>query len=663
MSINVELVRENQIEKVNQIIQKAKEQYEMIKDILPSERTFSNTVHAMDTVYGEAYNDVSFLTFGYLVDVDKEVRDRCTEAKNAFEQFVLECRMDEGLYRCLCEYKDCGYSEEDLDEEEVRLFDKLMLDFQRNGLSLDAEKRSELKKLREKIADLCSKANNNIYDVDVSFEFTREELTGLPDSFFNQVKKSESGKYIVSLQYPELFPVLRKCANPEVRKIMLSAHESKCKDQNMDILIEIFKLRQEAAELMGYDSDASYELSNKMAGDLETASKFLNDLRVKFDPTLSEYYESLLELKKNDCEEKGIEFSGSLDNWDLSYYNDMLKDKEYSVNSEEIRQYFPMSVVTKGIMEVYKDILSLRFEKDENYVGWDSSVEKYMVFDRETDEFHGTFYLDLFPRKGKYSHAACFPIDVRYETNEGEKHYTSSCMIANFSPPTEDSPSLFQFGEVNTFFHEFGHVMHSILSSSKFSRLNWRWDAVEQDFLEVPSMMFENFVLEKEIISRISGHHQTGKPLPEHLRERLDSVKELGYAYRTNRLIFYSLCDLSFHSTHSNSNKQELLDLWNETEKQCIGIEMIPGTTPFTGWNHMTAGYNAGYYGYLWAEVFASDIYSVFKEKGVLDPETGMLLRKTILEPCTILPATQMLQNFLCREPSNTSYLKEHNIE
>jgi len=220
----------------------------------------------------------------------------------------------------------------------------------------------------------------------------------------------------------------------------------------------------------------------------------------------------------------------------------------------------------------------------------------------------GYFYLDLFPREGKYSHAACFPIFIAYDT-QNKRQLASSGMICNFHPPKQDKPSLLSFSEAKTFFHEFGHVMHSILSSSKFYRLNWNWSIVEQDFLEVPSMMFEKWVYYPEVTKQISGLYTNPlESLPDDLRERIIESKNVGFAILTRRLIFMSIFDLEIHSDHSRDSKEELSELWrNLLQKYYLPHEL--DTTPYSSWQHMTSGYNAGYYGYLWSEVFSYDLF------------------------------------------------------
>jgi len=317
-----------------------------------------------------------------------------------------------------------------------------------------------------------------------------------------------------------------------------------------------------------------------------------------------------------------------------------------------------MPKVVKTTLEIYQQILSLRFEEVEGATVWHSDVRCFSVFDKTSNEFMGHFYLDLFPRNGKYSHAACFPVQIAYGTGEN-RQCAKSAMVANLSKPTSQKPSLLKFSEVKTFFHEFGHVMHSICSKSKYSRLNWTWSAVEQDFLETPSMMLENWVYEPEILNKISSHYEDGSPLPHFFITQLIKAKNSGAALSWKRLIFMALFDMAIHSPNGYHNLEET---WVKNRKIHFPIEFSADTKPYASWMHLTTGYDAGYYGYLWSQVFSKDLFTAFKANGILSSIVGMRFRKTILEPCAIQEGGEMLRAFLGREPNDTAFLEDLEI-
>jgi Zn-dependent oligopeptidase len=631
---------------------------EKLSKLVKSPKHDFKTVTCLDAILGSAQMRATRLNHAALVSTEKELRNAATQAKKKYEDFLIELYSDESLYKAVVQCKD---EVNGLGKEEQRVLFKYLEDFERNGLSLTAEKREKFTALRKKISDLSLQYNSNVYEVDTKVPFTKEELTGLPDDFVNNLPKDDEGHYLVSLRYPDLYPVLELADNDETRRKMDAVNSNKCKEVNVPLLKQVLQLRQEAAELLGYDSDASFMLAIKMARDIPTTKKFLDDLSIKLDPLYQQELNKLKSLKAK-AKNESVEH---LNPWDVLYYQKKLLKTEYNVDDELVRQYFPLQTVVKGVLDVYQEILSLKFEHDDGARTWNADVQRYSVFDKQhPDHFLGHFYLDLFPRQGKYSHAACFPVIVAHTNDEGKRVRAASAMITNFTKPTSDKPSLLKFSEVRTFFHEFGHVMHSILSDSKYLRLNWTWSAVEQDFLEVPSMMLENWVYESAVLNRISGHYQTGKPLPDEQIQNLVRTKAANAAYGHRRLIFMSSFDLALHSPGGSA--LDLEATWLELRaKHVPGVPHTMGSAPWASWLHMTTGYNAGYYGYLWSEVFAKDLYAQFKARGPngpLDTELGTKFRKDILEPCAILPGSQMLLQFLGREPNSDAFLQELGI-
>jgi len=351
-----------------------------------------------------------------------------------------------------------------------------------------------------------------------------------------------------------------------------------------------------------------------------------------------------------------------IEGWDYSFYQNILMETEFQVDDIEIQNYFPIHKVTEGLLGVYQEILGLRFEEispsSELYIQtWHEDVRLFGVWDSATNEFLGNFFLDLHPRDGKYSHAACFPLQIAHTYEDGSRQHTVVAMVTNFTKPTPDRPSLLKHSEVKTFFHEFGHVMHAICSANRFSRLNWTWSAVEQDFLEAPSMMLENWVWQKEVLSRISEHHVTKEPLPDHLLTKMVKAKNADAGYHYERLTFMSLYDMIIHTTNDLKLDEEfLVNLWENLKLKHTKVEHTKGTFPPTWWQHLTTGYDAGYYGYLWSLVFSVDMFTIFEEKGVLSSDVGKQFRKFILEPCARDDGEAMLANFLQRNPSEKAF-------
>jgi len=311
----------------------------------------------------------------------------------------------------------------------------------------------------------------------------------------------------VSLKYPELFPVLEQCKVAETRKKMEFANGTKCIKQNTVLLEDVILLRQEESKLLGFKNHADFNLAPKMAKNSENVMKFLTDLTQKLDEPSKKDIQILLKAKEADCNERKEPFDGKINVWDWRYYEQFLLQKDYQVNQDEIKEYFPMQKVTEGLLDIYQQ-----------------DVHQYEVYDRETTEFVGHFYLDLFPRDGKYGHAAEFDVQKGFTLKDGTKRYPAAAMVANFTKPTATKPSLLKMDEVVTYFHEFGHVMHELCTKSQYYR--FAGTRVEQDFVEAPSQMLENWCYDREILRKISGHFKDlSKTLPDELLNNIFEIQ------------------------------------------------------------------------------------------------------------------------------------------
>jgi len=380
----------------------------------------------------------------------------------------------------------------------------------------------------------------------------------------NWKKNEETGKYYVSLKYPELFPVLQKAKRSITRKKMAKLSESECMNENITIFEEVLQLRKEEAQLLGFGNHAYYILDTKMAKDPIKVFEFLNDLSSKLSDYLVKDLNVLLNLKRQEMEERKDFFDGKINFWDYRYYNRLLLEKEYNVDNEAIRQYFPIEKVTEGLLNVYQEILDLKFELTKNPHVWHEDVVQYDVYDT-TGDFMGHFYLDLYPREGKYGHAAEFNLISGCEY-KGQRLHCASAMVANFTKPTQDKPSLLDHDEVETFFHEFGHVMHEICCTTKYIIFSGT-RGVETDFIEAPSQMLENWCYEESVLKLLSGHYETGEHLPQSMIDSIIKAKNVNAALFNRRQIFFGMFDMIAHTENPPINTQTL---WSTLQKKNI---------------------------------------------------------------------------------------------
>jgi len=535
---------------------------------------------------------------------------------------------------------------------------KTLEEFERNGLKLESEKKKRVKLITQQISEHSITFQQNLNEDTTEMRFTKMELDGLSEDFIESLSKVDD-KYIVNLKYPVLFPILEKCKVESTRKAMDVLNSKKCMNENTHLLEEILKLRQEHAELFGYKNHAEYMLKIRMAKTSEKVFEFLNDLCKKLEKTAQLQVKKMLELKKA---EQGEKFDSNLNSWDWRYYDAKYLEENFQLDHEKIKEYFPMEKVTKGLLEIYQQVLGLRFVKltnDKKHV-WHTDVDQYEVYDEKSEKLLGHFYLDLFPRDGKYGHAAEFGLQKRHwYSGTSTWQLPAAAMVANFPKPTSDKnkPALFKFSDVETFFHEFGHVMHEICTTSKYHYFSGT--SVETDFVEAPSQMLENWCYDSEVLKKISGHYKDpeNNPLPEEIRRRLIESKHANEAFKLRRQLHFSLFDMQVHTTQWNANT---MNLWHQSMKEIALTEAPKDTNGAASFAHIAGGYSAGYYSYLWSKVFSSDMFLKFQEKNdALNKEIGLRYRDQILAPGGTQDSEISLLNFLGRPPNNDAFLKE----
>jgi len=475
----------------------------------------------------------------------------------------------------------------------------------------------------------------------------------LIDSF-----EKEDGKCKVTLKYPHFFPVTRKCRVPETRRRIETAYQARCMEENTKILEELVKLRHEKAVLLGYENHAHYVLELRMAKSPQTVKAFLENLAAKLQPVWEKERQEMLSLKEEECKEYGYEFNGKLDFWDMRYLSNKVEETRYAVDKQKLKEYFPLEKVTKGLLEIYQQLLGLTFTECKDIDAWHEEVTLYKVQDTETKEVLGYFYLDLHPRDGKYGHAAVFPSQPGCLNPDGERQVSVGAMMGNFSKSTESKPSLLDHDEVETYFHEFGHVMHGMCSFTETP--NFAFLRVERDFVECPSQMLENWCWEEEPLRRMSGHYKDDSPIPKDLLDKLIASRKANAGAFNLRQIILGTFDQRIHT-------RELADtakIFSDTYKEILGVETIPNTNMTASFGHMGGGYDAQYYGYMWSEVYCFDMYeSRFKKEGLFNSRVGLDYRNDILTPGGSIDAIDMLRKFLGREPNDEAFLRSKGLE
>ena len=611
--------------------------------------TFENTIQPLldNDYFTNALSNI--VTFVAYVSVDKKTRDASTEAAKLLTNWEVEQRSRVELYKSIMAYSKTTEARM-LPEgsENKRYLEKTLKDFERSGLHLDEKTRARLVVLEKTISTLGIEFGSNLGNDNTLVYFTKEELLGIAPAMLESLRfDAEKQKYEITLQYPHYFAVMKNVKVSNTRKVMYNTFNSRCLDVNTAIIEELVELRHEKALLLDFKTHSEFVLDMRMAKNPETVMAFIEDLRVKLQPSAEKERKVLLSYKAKEAEEMKVEADDKINPWDFAYFQNMVEEKEFNIDHNEIKQYFPVDVVTKGLLEIYQTLLSLKFEEQKAPHVWHEDVKLYNVIENKTDAVIGQFYLDLHPRKGKFSHAACFGLIASCKTSGGGRQNPAAAMVANF--PSD----LLLHSDVRTYFHEFGHVMHQLCSKTETCR--FAGTAVERDFVEAPSQMLENWVFEREALILLSGHKDdNSKKLPDNMIDGLIAAKDANCALKTLRQLALGLMDQTIHTRA----KADTAQIYADIMQKILKTEVSPKTNIFSSFGHLAGGYDASYYGYMWSEVFSQDMYVTrFQKEGIFNPEVGTSYKECILEKGGSVDGIDMLTAFLGRAPSNEAFL------
>ncbi|PAA54643.1 hypothetical protein BOX15_Mlig009140g2, partial [Macrostomum lignano] len=600
----------------------------------------------------------SGLDFVQHVFPDKAMRDASSEADKKISEHQVDIEMRKDLYDRFAAVQDKLRTGGDSASAELtRYIERCVTDGRRNGLGLDEATRDRVKAIKTEMSSISIEFNRNLSEDVSSLLMDRAELAGLPDDFLDSLEKdADSGKLRVTLKYPHYFPVMKLAERPETRRRIELAFNTRCKEANLALLQRLLALRRERAKLLNYPTHADYALELRMAKNADTVAKFLSNLSEKLKPLQAKERARLLEVKRADCDRLGIPFDDVINPWDVRYFSNQVERLDYSVDHERLRQYFPIEKVTKGLLEIYQRILGLKFTQVTDCWVWNPDVTLYNVEDSATGEQIGYFYLDLYPRDGKYGHAACFGLQPSCLVDNGTNRTTSICaVVANFTKPTPEKPSLLTHDEVETFFHEFGHAMHNLCARTETYMFSGT--SVERDFVEAPSQMLENWVWSKKSLALMSGHYSTGEPIPDDLLQSLVASRLANTAFFNQRQIVLSSFDQAIHT--SPDPNLDICAEYARISNRILGIQPSEGSAFPANFGHLAGGYDAQYYGYMWSEVYSADMFCTgFGEDKVLSPEAGAAYRRCILQPGGSRDAVDMLRDFLGRDPTDAAFLK-----
>lgn len=608
-------------------------------------KNFENTLLAFENTINDAGDAITIpISLAYISDNEK-IRKAAQELELKSSRYFIDIFTREDIFEAL---KKCASNKENLDEPAKRLIEKTLLNFKKNGLGLEAEKREEVKKLLKELVGIELKFSVNLRNVKDELEVSLDELKGLPEDYIKGLKKKENGKYAITMDYPDYIPFMENAKNDDARRRLSFKFHNRCANENVKLMEDAIAIRRKIAKNIGYPTFADYVLSDRMAKDSKTVFNFLNRTidRLK-EKGIKELEERIALKKENDPSS-----DETMRSWQSSFYNNLLKKKKYSIDHEKIKEYFPLETVISGMFEVFGKVLGAKFKAADIEV-WHKDVRAYEVIDNAQNVI-ACFYFDLFPREGKYKHAACFCIRQGRELKDGSYQKPSAAIVANFPKPSGDFPSLMKFDDMVTLFHEFGHITHNIFTKAKYG--SFSGTSVSRDFVEVPSQILENWAYCKEVLKVVSGHYRNpSEKLPDEIIEKLIAAKNMDSGLANLRQLFLSILDMKYHTIESDADTTEI---YRKLMKEISLIPMMDGVYPQASFGHLMGGYEAGYYSYLWAKVITMDLFSVFEKDGIMNPKTGNKYRKLILEPGRTYDELGQVKKFLGRESNEDAFLK-----
>lgn len=614
-----------------------------------AERTFENTLRPLDRIadlFGHTRMDYTFM--GY-VHPDKEVRSAAKDAEEKLDKYAAEIYFLDDLNAAVKEY-DTTDEASSLEGEKERFLDRVHRSLRKAGHDLDPEVREEVKQRTLRLKELEVRYAQNVDEWEAWILVDREDCDGMPDSWIDALETDEeSGKLKVTIAYPHLIPFLDNAKRRDLREKLRHKYLTVAVEENRALLEEALKLRQEIAEAFGLPTWAHHRLDDRMAKSPERVEAFYKELREPLTTRGLDEVEAVADLLEADTGDRQVQA------WDWGYYDTQQRKTQYGVDPFEVAEYFPLPRVLEGMFELTQEMFGIRFEEIDDFSGWHPDVQLFSISDADSGEELSRFYLDLFPREGKYGHAAEFPLIPSRRLEDGSYQNPVCAMVTNFTKPTADAPSLLQHQEVETLFHEFGHVLHQNLGRTElaaFSGTN-----VERDFVEAPSQIMENWVWRADVLKRFAHHYKTAEPIPDSLVEQLVAAKQL------NKGRFYlGQMGLGHLDQQIHAGPDRDLDAI-DVEANDIGLLPVQaGTFRMSSFGHLMGGYDAAYYGYMWSDVYGNDMFSRFEAEGVTNPDVGRAYRREILEKGGSVDPDDMLRNFLGREPSNQAFLWELGI-
>lgn len=624
-----------------------------IAHLEPAQRNLENTFGALDQLSYDVGLSAGRIEFVQQSSASAETRDAAENALKELQQWFVGIQYREDVYAVI---KGFAATNPSLAGESRRLLTETLRDYRRAGMDLAPADRKAVEELRKQLTTLETDFSANIVKTRFPMEFTRKELGGVPETFLNSAGiKTGPEKYTILINVTTQRQMVEaNCSVEETRRRVTAAEYALAQEINLPLLNRIVGLRAEIARRLGYASWNDYKTEIKMAKNGAAARAFLEELvrglQPKFDAELAELRALKIAETKNPA--------AKIELWDWRYYQARFLKEKYTIDTEALRVYFPYDRVLQGMFALYQSLFGLKFDEVAVPYKWVNDVTLWAVSDARTGEPLGLFYLDMFPREGKYNHFAQFSIQPGKRLPSGIYLRPTVGLLCNFPPPSNGAPSLLNHREVETLFHEFGHCMHSIMTRAErgqFSGTN-----VPGDFVEAPSQMLENWTFDKNVLDTFAADYRDPtKKIPPEILGRMKAAEIAGIGVYYRRQLAFGLLDLALHGAHQPGETIDTLTVSNRILSEVFFP--VPEGTAFVAYFGHLMGYDGGYYGYAWADAIAADMATVFEEakEGYFDRGAGRRLRDEIYAPGNSRDVSESIEKFLGRKQSNAPFLKK----
>ncbi len=642
MEERVEYAQGQALEIINQVI------------VIPKmQQNKDNVLHAIDTARGyleceywilniikNAYCEKAFVKRAF--QLERQIRD--------FSNENITCNAS--LYKVVQSYANMHAQEDNLTFEQWYFLNNMLNEFKRNGAELAPEVQKKMMVLKKQEATLGPKFVQNITN-DNSFILVEEqELAGVSEDFIKALERDDDGKYILVTDYPTASAIFYNCYVESTRKKFEKVFCNRGYPANEKILKDLIDVRDKLAKSLGFKSYAHFDISPHMAKTPERVCSFHRDMK---ESIVKKACQEFKEITKDLPEDVSLTRDGKLKDWDSAYVSTYYKKKHYDVDEQEIAEYFPMDQTIRGLLDIYEKFFNLKIETIENPQVWHSDVRLVKISEKSGAVLSYVF-LDMHPRKNKFTHAMTFPGVMTARTSE-KIYPTVSTMLCNFTKPTNGKPSLLSFKEVKTFFHEFGHAIHCALAETPFVYQSSPVFA-NVDFLELPSLLLENWIENKEVLRGLTHHYKTGKSMPDELIDKKLKQLKFGKGMLYARQVAMSYIALE---CFGDAQDKDAAQIYKKYMNECVPyIEHDEDIHDECSFGHLGAElYGSKYYSYLWAQVFADDVFAQIEKEGLLNPEAGSRYRKAILAPGASKNPDDMLRDYLGREPNKDAFFKK----